>query len=149
VAEHQPQGNFKSLMKPLLLFLFATTLYSMKIAAQGFAWAQGFTGSTYVDAGPITADASNNIYMVGVFNGTIDVDAGPNVYNITAVGNNNMFIVKEDASGNLIWVKQFFGRAGASTTAFLFGKSISLDPQGDIYVAGDRSLIRSILIQVL
>jgi hypothetical protein len=79
-------------------------------------------------------DANNNAYSIGWFNGTVDVDNGPNTYNLTAVGIGNMFLLKEDAAGNFIWAKHFVGMSSGSNG--LWGRAIDIDASGNIYIAG-------------
>ena len=50
-------------------------------------------------------DSDGNIYAHGVFEGTVDMDPGPGVFNLTADGPNDIFIVKYDADGNFIWAR--------------------------------------------
>ena len=116
-----------------LIFILSSHIAS----AQGFVWAQGIVssgsgGNTGVEA--ITTDANNNGYFIGNITGTADVDPGPGVQNLTAVSDMDMYILKKDAAGNFLWAKQVAGINSGST--FCFGKDISLDSFGNIYIAG-------------
>src|SRR5690606_572183 len=91
----------------LILFMFANN-----VIAQQFSWVQGFTAtggspSSYMLVGSTVVDTNNNIYSVGSFTGTVDFDQSANNYNLTSTNQFNMFLLKEDASGNFQWVKQF------------------------------------------
>src|SRR5690606_2410825 len=112
--------------------------------AQGFSWAQGFTAiggnPSNTAIGAIAVDNNNNTYTIGGFTGTIDVDQGPNIHNITSVGNWNMFLLKEDAAGNFLWVKHFPGVGTPnSNSSALGGQGITLDISGNIYITGGFS----------
>lgn len=120
--------------------LIASALLPVFAHAQGFAWAQGFTGAGSSGAGVKVVDGSNNIYCVGGFTGTIDVDKSANIYNLTSIGQNNMFVLKEDAVGNFIWAKPFLCKSPVNIGfGFTGPTSISLDANGNIYIAGTFS----------
>lgn len=71
--------------------------------AQGFSWAQGFTaigGGAHYATRNMTVDANNNILVVGGFNGTLDVDQSANTFNLTAIGQIDGLLLKEDAAGH-------------------------------------------------
>ncbi|MBL0046935.1 MAG: hypothetical protein IPP32_02395 [Bacteroidetes bacterium] len=77
-----------------------------------FIWAKqvgGSDGSSSLNAMAITLDGLGNLYFCGRFNGTIDFDPGAAVYNLSAVGNSDIFICKLDNGGNFIWAKSIGG----------------------------------------
>src|SRR5262249_8603262 len=95
-------------------------------------WAKR-VGATGQDRGYATAvDASGNIYMTGTFQGTVDLDPGPGVFNLTATAGAgvDMFISKLDGSGNFVWAKQIAGWNLKEP------RSIVLDNSGNIYTTG-------------
>ncbi len=53
----------------------------------------------------IAVDEEGNIYITGDFTGTVDFNPGEAVYELTSNGRNDIFIMKLDSNGNLIWVK--------------------------------------------
>lgn len=116
---------------PVFIFL---SLPSIKISAQGFAWAEGIAGFDAISVLSGTTDENNNGYFVGTFNGTADFDPGPGVQNLIAVGDQNMFILKKDAAGNFLWVKPVTGIN--INTVLCFGYGIGLDGSGNIYIGG-------------
>ena len=122
-------------MKKLFLLL---TLSVFSIGAfaqtQNFAWAKRI-GSTGDDRSyAITTDASGNIYMTGLFQGTVDFNPGAGVFNMTSASvTDNAFVSKYDSSGNFIWAKSF---AGTSQT---IGLSIVIDGIGNVYTTGSLS----------
>lgn len=89
-------------------------------------------GSTDGDRGySIATDAAGNVYATGAFIGTADFDPGAGVFNMTsAAGYGDMFVVKLNASGNLVFAKQFGG------TGSISGYSIALDATGNIHTTG-------------
>ena len=80
----------------------------------------------------IVADSSDNIYVTGFFGGTVDFDPGAATFNLTSLGNKDVFVFKLDSSGNFKWACNF----GSSTNFFDEGNSISICPMGDIFVTG-------------
>jgi hypothetical protein len=88
-------------------------------------------GGTQVDVGlSISIDANGNVYTTGYFNGTADFNPGSGTYNLTSTGVEDIFISKLDASGNFIWALQIGGTSPDE------GKSITVDPLGNIYTTG-------------
>lgn len=93
-------------------------------------WSKSF-GSTGADIPySITAQYPGCVYTVGVFTNTVDFDPGPGVVNLTAIGSADVFILKLDTSGNLIWAKSI-GGTGAD-----IGYFIATDTAGGVYVTG-------------
>jgi Beta-propeller repeat len=71
----------------------------------------------------VAVDASGNVYVVGDTSGRLDGNP--------LVGTNDLFITKYNASG----VKQYTKTLGAEL-ATTFGRSVAIDPSGNVYVAG-------------
>lgn len=74
-------------------------------------------------------DVMGNIYFTGYFNGTIDVDPSPAIFNLTADLTDG-FICKWDADGNFIWATKI-GGVGSD-----YGKGIFVDSLFTIYATG-------------
>ena len=89
-------------------------------------------GSGGNDAGnSIAVDTSGNVYTTGSFQVTADFDPGAGTYNLTAhAGNNDIFVVKYDAFGNLMWAKS----AGESALSISLG--MCADASGNVSVTG-------------
>jgi hypothetical protein len=96
-----------------------------------FVWAKQF-GANGQDVGySIATDNNGNLYATGHFMGTIDFDPGIGTYNLTSNGNNDIFILKLNSSGNFIWAKQFGG------TNNDIGRSVVVDDMNNIYTTGN------------
>lgn len=97
-----------------------------------FVWAKqiGKAGLSYTDGLSIIADAASNIYTAGYFGDTTDFDPGIGVHNLISAGSNDVFILKLDASGNFIWVRQIGGTATDWTC------DLTLDATGNICATG-------------
>ena len=117
-------------MKKIVIFI-NILFFSLTAYAQTVEWAQ-LTGGTTIDfSNDITTDLQGNVYTTGRFQGTVDFDPGPNTLNLTALGADiATFIMKQDASGNLIWAKAIGGNNLANA------HSIAVDATGNVLVAG-------------
>jgi len=106
-------------------------IFIQKIDISGnFLWAKTM-GGTDADRGwSISVDTSGNVYTTGDFEGTVDFDAGTGTSNLTAVGAEDVFIQKMDASGNFLWAKSFGGIADDNPA------STALDASGNVYTTG-------------
>lgn len=117
------------------LAIFILCVSSTSLFAQGFAWMQQI-GNINNNSGLINLnfDKNNNMLTAGGFHGTIDFDQSAATYNMTALAYLNQFLLKEDASGNFLWAKNFEGTA---TAGLLKPQSICLDTLGNIYITGN------------
>ena len=78
----------------------------------------------------IVLDASGHLYICGSFSGTTDMDPGPGVYNLTSAGSSDIYVVKFDTSGTLIWAKAMGGPYSDGANA------IAIDEVGNVYTTG-------------
>ncbi len=95
-----------------------------------YIWAVNVGNTGFNDGNGITTDNSGNVYVTGYFSATTDFDPGAGVLNITPVGLQDIFILKLNSSGNLVWVKTV-GSSGDDR-----GNSIAVDPSGNVYTTG-------------
>ncbi len=118
----------------LTLILILITI--SKISAQSPKWIWGHAfGATNDDTGyNIATDpsGSGDIYVIGHFQGSFDMDPGPGTFMVNSSGGNDVFICKFDKLGKFIWGKTIGGSGNA------FGYYVLIDPSinGDIYITG-------------
>jgi len=106
-------------------------IFIQKLDADGnFLWAKSFGSKSYDAANSIAVDNKGNIYTTGFFRDTVDFDPGSGVTNLTAIGQEDIFVHKLDAQGNFIWAKSFAGKSYDAAS------SIALDNKGNIYTTG-------------
>jgi hypothetical protein len=110
-------------------------IFLSKLDGSGnFIWAKAIGGLNYDIGNSIFVDraGSGDIYITGRFSDTVDFDSGPGIYNLTAAGDNDIFVSKFDDSGNLLWAKAMGG------LSFDVGNSIVVDPNGSgaVYTTG-------------
>lgn len=115
-----------------------------------FVWADGFgsyalitgmgsptdfmyTNKTYtVNSSSLVTDGSGKIYITGYFsNGKVDFDPGSGVYELSAIGYKDIFVLVLNSDGSLNAVKQMGGTLGTAK-----GNSMNIDGSGNIYTTG-------------
>lgn len=116
-------------MKFMFVFLSFLLLFSSKMNAQSL-WAGKIGGTLNDRCNAVTSDASGNIYLTGWFQGTVDFDPGTGTVNMTAAGAYDIFVVKLDPSGTLLWAKKLGG------TGNDIGYAIVVDASGNVYTTG-------------
>jgi hypothetical protein len=76
------------------------------------------------------ADAAGNLYVTGLFNGTVDMDPGPGTALLTSAGEADIFVLKFAPDGTLLWARGY-GGPGPD-----IGYGVAVDPQGNALVTG-------------
>lgn len=102
-------------------------VYIAKYTATGnVSWARKF-GSAGIDAARgIDPSGDGGVIVSGEFSGTIQFDQ----ISLTSVGGKDIFLVKLDENGNVVWAKSF------GSTGDELGSEIEVDKEGNIYTAG-------------
>lgn len=120
------------------IYLFPLILLSpVLVAAQITEWARGISNSYLSRAEQITTDAKGNVYVVGFFRGTIDLDPGPAVASVTATGS-SQYILKLDPAGKLIWYHYFSGDSYPKFPGASYAQQyIQVDKSNYVYIAGN------------
>jgi|GEM_PF-1006284 len=112
---------------PLLSLLLLLSLADRASAAD---WATNYGGLTGANASiqATTRDTAGNRYLIGNFDGTTFTLGN---VTLTKIGTQDAFVAKLDASGTVLWAKNF-GGSGASVV----GLSIAVDGSGNVYLGG-------------
>jgi len=109
---------------------YADVFVSKLDASGNLVWAKSF-GGTGTDAGnSVAVDGSGNVHITGYFQGTADFDPGDGTTDLTSAGEQDVFVSKLDASGNLVWAKRF------GSTDYDVGWSVAVDGSGNVYTTG-------------
>ena len=98
-----------------------------------YAWTQIFCFNTNNALRTVCFDSNGNVYMSGLFKGTVDFDPSSNTVLKTAASAVEDFLIKLDDTGKLLWVKTFAGNSGLKPC------SISVNASGEIVVWGSFS----------
>lgn len=86
--------------------------YVLKLNTHGdFVWVKGILGMYTAEGMAITVDENENVYCTGSFEGTKDFDPGMGIYNLTALGSFDTYVLKLNNLGDFVWAHQF-GAAG-------------------------------------
>ncbi len=87
-----------------------STTFITKLSSTGnHIWSKAFQGESLGTIASINVDGQGNIYLGGHFDMTADFNPGIGVFNQTAIGGIDVFIIKLDSMGNFLWVKTFGG----------------------------------------
>jgi len=71
-----------------------------------FHWAKHIGGLQGDDVREMKMDKQGNIIIMGMYQGTVDMDPGPATVNVTSLGA-DAFVIKLDNNGNYIWSRQW------------------------------------------
>jgi hypothetical protein len=96
-------------------------------ASGAVVWSKTASGSSNDIGYAVALDPSGNIYVVGSSN-SATLTFGTTILHLA--GYDDIFVVKYDASGNLLWAKSAGGSAND------VGQGISVDGTGNIYITG-------------
>lgn len=122
-------------LKTLRLFVYSVLIFRiMPVMAQDFEWVKPFGApGSYVFGRKVVTDRSGNIYSLGTFLGTVDVDPGPTTYTLSSPTGTSTYFCKLDSSGNFLWARELVG-----------GDAITTDKYGNCYIAGTSSGVEDI-----
>ena len=106
-------------------------IFILKLDSDGdFVWAKSM-GGTSTDVGNfLSIDSDDNIYTTGYFQDTVDFDPGAGTSNLVSGGLQDVFILKLDLDGELVWAKSIGG------TGIDIAQSLYIDSDDDIYTVG-------------
>lgn len=82
-------------------------LYIWKLNQDGnFIWAKNITAVNSVDAFSMSVDwHTGDVYVAGSLEGTMDVNPGAQINNLSVSSNNGSFILKLNSAGEYVWAK--------------------------------------------
>jgi len=106
-------------------------IFIQKLDASGnLIWARSVGGATADRGQSIAVDFSGNVLITGRFQDSVDFDPEVGTYYINSVGLFDIYVLKLDATGKMIWA------TGTGGNLFDEGKSIATDVLGNVYVTG-------------
>lgn len=125
--------NRPRLLKILSVIIIISSGSFKQLRAQtpSLDWAKALGGTGNDEGRSVATDLAGNVFTTGRFNGTADFDPGAGTFNLTSAGNDDIFISKLDATGNFVWA------VGFGSTSYDQGRSIAIDPFGNILVTGE------------
>ncbi|ESU22321.1 hypothetical protein FEDK69T_23040 [Flavobacterium enshiense DK69] len=91
----------------------------------------GYSSNSFRGQGNCMAkDAFGNVYVAGIFYGTVDFDPSANTAYWTSAGSRDIFIAKYDSNGNYLWSKAVAG------PGFDNVGSLVVNSGGEVYITG-------------
>ena len=110
-------------------------MYISKLNPEGnLLWVRQFSGTGFPNAQSIALDEWGNIYTTGWFDGVVDFDPGPEVFNLNTSNTSfdqDIFISKLNSDGVFIWAIQIGGKNADVSSA------IHVDLHGNILTTGN------------
>ncbi len=108
-----------------------TDIFIIKYDGDGnFIWVKGVGGTSSDGGYGITVDESSNVYLTGLYAGTVDFDPGSGMSNLTSAGFGDVFVLKLDGDGNFVWAKSMGGTGGEN------GFDIAVNGSGHVFTTG-------------
>lgn len=100
--------------------------YVVSLDASGnLEWIDVFESTDLCRVQHVEEDVSG-IYLLGFYSGTMDADPGAGTMNLTATGVQDLFLIKLNHSGGLLWAKSIGG------TGEELSLDLALDPMGNV-----------------
>jgi len=129
------KGSYFILFRPS--FRFFITIVSVLFPFLSYCqiavpkWVDDIGGSGQSIPAQVKTDKQNNIYITGIFQGTVDFDPTAGVYNLTSNGGSfDTYVAKYNAAGGLIWAVAI-GGSGLDQV-----NDLTLDGNGNSTVIG-------------
>jgi hypothetical protein len=107
----------------------------------GFAFGIGgpeLPGGAFERAAATTADAAGNVYVAGVFRGTVDFAPGSTTFALTStvdpisnVPTHDAFVAKYRRDGGLVWARSLGGTSEDAAVG------VAVDQAGNVYLTGE------------
>ena len=110
LADFDPDPNVSNVLTADNCAASNADSFLLKITSSGvFAWVKTFIGTGGITKpNDLAIDASNNIYIVGQFIGSIDLNPDPTATaNFTSNVNYDVYLAKYDSNGNYLWANTF------------------------------------------
>jgi hypothetical protein len=115
--------NVSILLCTLLLFTFFEPSFAQN---SSFEWAKMISGNLLDESFSIASDDDGNCYVTGIFTGSADIGDTT----LVARGATDIFLVKYDPSGGIIWIRQAGGKEDDDSYA------VHVSQDGHCYLTG-------------
>ncbi len=117
---------------PFLGWLLLAGL-SEPLVAQELEAVYQLGGTGYCDTKSTVLADAGNVYMIGSFDGTVDFDPSPATELLTSTSDRDLFVVKYDNEGGLVFVNQI--QTTPAGDAISYAEDIAVDADGNVFVA--------------
>ena len=106
----------------------------LKLNGDGdYQWAKKIGGSSEDYGLGLALDLTGDVYLAGIFRGTVDFDPGTGTSFLTATGTSDLYVLKLDNDGNFVWVRPSDGVGNATANA------VTVDDSQHVYVTGFKN----------
>lgn len=95
-----------------------------------FIWATSFGNGDDDRGTAVCVDDAGNLYALGYYEDSIEVDPGIGEYWLYALGMVNTYLIKYDPNGNLLWANTIGG------SGHVWGEDMVIDGLGNLYLTG-------------
>ncbi len=117
--------------------LFIGLSLASQAQAPGWAWAKNGGGAGDEAGKSIANDLNGNVFITGFFRSKTIQFGTITLANTDTTGNtDDIFLVKYDSAGTLLWAKGFGGRGDDE------GSSLSTDYMGNVYLTGNFTSLK-------
>ncbi|MFZ5797737.1 MAG: SBBP repeat-containing protein [Thermodesulfobacteriota bacterium] len=114
-----------------VLFQVSSFFISPAWTADGdHVWARALGGESYGEGFGIVADEAGHVYATGNFQGIADFNPGPETYELTSAGGEDIYVVKLDKNGDLVWAR------GMGSNNSDYGYDVAVDQAGNVNTTG-------------
>lgn len=101
----------------------------------GLLWVHSMGDFDDDQGNDIDVDKNGNVFLTGLFEGSVDFDPGPGTYLIQSYSR-DAFVQVLDSLGNLKWVG-IYADAFSSFSYYVLGYCLSVDDQGSVFTSGE------------
>jgi PKD repeat protein len=106
--------------------------FIVKFTSSGnFVWAKSIGGNDYVYPNAISITPYGEIYLTGRFNSIADFDPSNYVFDLTSIGDDDIFLAKYDNLGGFLWA------TSAGGFSYDASSSVVVDNSGNAYCMGN------------
>jgi len=99
-------------------------------SAGAFIWVMTFQGEADSDIRVIRVNPAGDLVVMGVFDGSMDADPGPDTNRLVSLGSLDIFIAELDTDGQFHWARQMGGQDSNEAMDMV------IDTLGNIYLTG-------------
>lgn len=108
--------------------------FVVKLDANGdFVWARSFGGTDIDVVSSVAVDEDQNVYIMGEFEDTADLDPGVGVANFVATDGSDLFVAKLDSNGDFVWARTYTANVDELLTS---PRAIQADGSGNVLITG-------------
>ena len=100
-------------------------------AAGNFVAARAIGGAGSDTSGDLAMDCTGSVYLAGRMSESVEFDPGSDSFDLTSVGDGDIFVARLDPYGKTLWARNMGGAAAD------YGTGVAVDSAGNVYVAGE------------